>query len=437
MVKKLFNSSSTISTESIIPQTNKELFTDLVNTITKIRDRPLKSNDRLPEITKTILKHTNLYIDVIIGKDMEVNIAIPMIPNASPFTRALESNYEINTNALSKVFEKKKKASVNPTTCKVDGFFKLLKCQIFIGKDIITPGEFVPDNCFPFRLLDEEIAGLILHEVGHAFIYCYYLDKIYTTNQVLCSAFKICDGNYNASEKKYYLSLATDALKVNITSDRLPVDSPDMTTAVIAAAPLHRNSELNSDEYDLTSYEQMADQFATRCGGGLFVGSALVKLERIHSNGMIANNKEINDSLAQSRLLTLCFSAVNKISTEIGKGMAFVSLLSKNLKSVDSKLMYDDLITRIKRIKEDLIQQLKLKTKLPDYYISDLLFQIKELDLMIKELEKKESLFRKVMNIIIHNGLFNPRDAQFKIQRQLEELSANDLHYYAALFKNM
>lgn len=444
------------SVESINFQDNS-FFTDLTKLIGNIRNK--KAN--ISDIDKLVKKRLGFTIKTqIYDTDVSLNVGtwVPTLSETSPLYRHYQNflekvyfakQYEESIETLKNIQDRgnltgaftlkdKTKTVIDLTNAKIHGFLSDASVsELIIDKPVMYLTKF---------LTNEELAAVILHELGHTFTYFEYIDRNYTTNQVLFTAFKTYTLAQDERQKEYCLSLTADKLDIVIDSKELSKSDANVAlTTIVMSLKNKRNSELGSDEYDYTASEQLADQFAVRFGTGQHLATALNKLFERGENFFTTERRPFVQDFTRISLITVSsgltylaclFVKTSTIASFLVPWLFFGTIIicASTLLIGKFSRNYDNDLVRFKRIKEDMISHLKLPN-ISDNVKKSILEQIKKVDSIIATYSKNKGVFRyiyEIMNFTDDKYSVSNRNAQMKLQRKLEEFSSNDLFVHAA-----
>lgn len=341
-----------------------------------------------------------------------------------------------------------KKGTVDTKTCKVTGIFSEYTNPIYINIKVLTQ----------LKLNAAEITAVFLHELGHAFSSFEYSNRLNRTNQVLADLLQKTTNKKEMS--KDYLFKELKILNPKTTNEELDKifsgDNIILGTTTFNFMKEMIESQLPSDYYNANSFETLADNFAARWGYGKELVTSLEKFqdksifnpEQSRFGQAIASVSTVIliigccyfflQLVGASIVLTLGAVAAATASAAL---LAFYSILVTCLvglivgvyilshSSTFVPMTYDDLKYRYQRIRNQLIEMLK-DTDLPKKQTTEVIDQVKVLD----EIVAKTNNYKNLVTIIL--DFFTPGDKEvkddMKMQRLLEELSANDLYLKAA-----
>lgn len=282
-----------------------------------------------------------------------------------------------------------------------------------------------------------EITAIILHELGHLFGCFEYATRTITTNQAISIVSKALMEQTQATEYEIVLEQVSQLIgkdKNSLKEFQEIKDARIVSTLIIDRCREQAKSELNTSFYDYSTFEYIADQFATRHGYGKHL---IHGLEKISKGFMSLDHSDISH----------IFATITTITTTIVSGLLVVGgVMSANVGAIfiggilligqflgasylNGNFTYDTLKVRYKRIREQEIQYLKLghvegKNK---QEVIDSLDQMKEL---IDKMVIYQPIYQRLINFISKKN----RDAKaaYDLQRDLEELASNELFVKAA-----
>lgn len=306
--------------------------------------------------------------------------------------------------------------------------------------------EYQHDVCINFHFLKgkgltpQEVTAVFIHELGHAFTYCYYSDRLNTTNQVLADLTRHALSSDQGSSIEYVYStlkkITPEVKKEEV--DRL-LNGPKAVASVTWFKLFKESVEtlMVNSFYDQTSSEERADQFVARFGRGkeLVLGLDKFYTWSPYKSKIFFFYIQYKDI----RFLINVFLALSRLLSNFTPGafwfkvffsFALSILLSLFLQRSSRKDMtYDDLKTRYLRVRNDIINQLKLK-EISEEHTREFLNSIYEIDRVLKE-----TFDLRKLSIVVADFIFLDARATQKAytnQRLLEELSSNELFIHSA-----
>jgi Asp-tRNA(Asn)/Glu-tRNA(Gln) amidotransferase C subunit len=302
---------------------------------------------------------------------------------------------------------------------------------------LVNPIRCVKD----FKLSGDMLAAIIMHEVGHAFTHIEYSHRMVRTTSVLMDtlndSLNVDGENVRGSYKVAYETAFGEKITEDLSDKELTIKLIDKYTRSVLY--------MNDNNHSFTDSEQLADQFATRFELGLELSQALSLIERISKEDYERFKADRrNEQIVLLGIITVYMLVVLGPGGLVAPLLFFImgivigalSELSYFLIYGDREAMattYDDGKRRVKRIKNELVRQLRTldldkestKTKVTE------IEQIVGLVESMPEVEK--SLMEKVAALF--NGM-KDRNNTIKLskltEQMIEDLQENDLHVASA-----
>ena len=332
--------------------------------------------------------------------------------------------YTKDANKVIKKLEDNEKTFVDLKNGKVGGAFSVVPSQIYMGfrqlKDM--------------KLTAREVAAVFMHEVGHAFVAYELAFNTIQTNQILLALHKSLVAN---DQKLFEYSLKLTEKKLGPNSGvynelKEETDTAVVTTVVMAKIQEKRVSELGTAAYDKTTYEALADNFATRMGLGRELVTSLEKIHRLYGSPEYSGETRFIYNMIQITVATysmLLGAVLGSVLLMIAGAPLFFLITWAVSDGAEYQNVYDKLKIRYKRVREQLISRLKVKSLAPEL-VKNILEDLKVLDKIIEQTGEFSSILNVVGNIIYpSNWVLSSRK---NAQRLLEELASNDLFIKAA-----
>lgn len=309
---------------------------------------------------------------------------------------------------------------------KASGSFSEVICPMFI--------DFVSLFNNKKGWTDRQIVAVMLHEIGHVWTQLETSMKLTRVNQIIANLTKAIR---NGQQDKKKIVLKELGAELNLTEKEID-DLDNTNTSSILSFKLFQktlsyiDSEVKVDFNNNISSEQLADNFAVRFGYGKDLATALTFNE---IDSFPYKNFEI--------LLGNIYEIVGLI-TGIIVGLAIPYILAYTLFYALLTVLvhrygafpptYDDLDTRISKIRQQLIEMIKNKNLSKER----IEVAIQELDLL-KEMVKKTKLnmhWVTKLSIYLLPGSRKKFD-EVELQKTLEDLTHNELFITAAKYKNL
>lgn len=323
-----------------------------------------------------------------------------------------------------------KKGTVNLEEARVGGIFSEYVHPLYLNIYQLVQS---------FKMTPSMLTGILLHELGHAFYACYYSDRTDENNQVLASIARHLmnrekgDIEYVYREvSKFYKDVTKEDADKIVNGPRIVAGAVWFKIAVGSVKSLY-----GEKTYNQTAFEQRADNFASRFGYGKALTLALDNLpvEIFARSTSAAVFIALYNSLAFIATFMLAASMffVGAIGHAIVLGCMWIVFLNLSREDVRDHT-YDNLSVRYKRIRHDIIDQLK-NPDLPNSKVRELIDMISVSDAAISGVKNYKSLPEVLANFVFSGS----RNASQAINQQqlIEALSNNDLFVKAAEIKTL
>ena len=419
---------------TVIRRSGSEKYSQLgsacLNAITAYRKsnefNNLKKETELKILSDIIKKHTGMNVKLYLDPTVSQNAAVQMpFLNGNHVFRYdwlrdwwLKELEETAVKDIAKDSSKSKLGWVDRKNQKVHGYFTEVEVPMWLGYDAIVNVKGGWDAT------PEEIAAVLLHEVGHAFSFFIAMDYTVRTNSALYAVHQELLDCTSQSAKVKLLSSASRDLNVEIddVEGLARTNDKDMVSTVILSGIMKNiRNELGADIYDMRDCEAMADNFASKQGFGVDLVTGLDKFP-VYKADKYCRSRQMLSLLLQI-ILNLTFTALTC-------GMwLFVVFSINNLTKI-----YDDPVERYTRIRQEMIGNLKNRD-IPTSVKNRTLDDIEVIDGIISKYTNKPEL------LVFMAEFFLPKGRQNKSARQLnqlfEKLSNNDLYIAAAKFERL
>ncbi len=411
-------------------------------TITRIRRDPgngkyvreLESGaGKLDEISAIVKKYTNI--------DARVKIDPSLNPNAYVYPPEVDKNHPLISewtreylsygsgikaiNAARKPLESR----IDLQGSKVYGHYANIPITM-----AVTLGLVLDD-----KITEDELAAILLHEVGHVFSYFEMIGYTYKTCSILATTTNAFFSSTTISEKRVVL----DTFNKGKTYNPLNVDEvskiKDKTvfeTIVLKNMMEERASDMNASTYNKRTFEQLADDFASRQGAGRALATGLYKINKQYFS---SNSSTLACIFGWMMELIGLATIVILMVSPIGAGAALIKpILGLVLVIIffgadPNQKIYDDLSDRIANIRRQSVEVIKSK------YTSDI--SKMEAENTIKALTELENrtnnapgIVQAIWSFLIPSRVTDRRDIEE--YKRLEELAANSLYVTAYRLRN-
>lgn len=429
------------SLEAIDFQRDSKFIAEMAMQVTSAQKDPSKSTlNKVSQALHAIAKkYTGMHFNFHFAKMGGINAFVlpPQAESANPmssdevFKTVRRYNRPVSEQELFK-------GTVDITTGKVSGIYTQIPVEVFTAVEFFkgrAATDFEP----------EQIAAVILHEIGHGFTYLRYLGKLALSNVVVAEITrrqhegegdKVMQEVVRVAEQKTGWRLR-DLGEINNRRD------PLVTQQVVMAAMVESiRSELGTKFYDRRAFEFSADQFVARHGGQQYIVQALDTMYRQYPEyireyrGRTGNIAASLMGYVEATFMSAMTAAGAYLLFAGPVGMGAVGLLSLVMggfsvigilfAGVDDGI-YDPIEHRFKAMRRELIASAKY-TDLPVATRKQIVKQMEEIDAILREVEENgKGYFHPDVLTQYVIGVFTGRPAEQKFQRTLEELVNNRL----------
>lgn len=325
---------------------------------------------------------------------------------------------------LLKTFDEKK-GTVNLQKATVSGIFSEYDHPFYVNFNSLIRD---------YNLNATEITGVVLHELGHAFYACYYADRSDRTNQVLASVARHLISNENGDIEYVYKELSSvspsvskDAVDKMLNGPRVVAGATWFKTVI----GIVRSQTLN-DKYNDSSFEERADNFASRFGYGKSLVLGLDKLSA-YSPEKSGSVLILAQLIATTMTVILAVMVFSLLAANAG-GLALVAIFynfifySANREDAQD-YTYDKLKQRYLRVRMDAVDQLK-NTKLHKDKVKGIIDSIYIIDDIIKSTKDVKTLPNYIANFIFSGA--RKTETSISDQQLMEALASNDIFLKSA-----
>lgn len=302
---------------------------------------------------------------------------------------------------------------------KAFGFFADLESSIFIGSGL-----------FSMRYTDGETAAILCHEIGHYRGALKNLKFAFSSNHIISQA---VNAYMNAGTRDERIRLVMDfegavGTVVNNKEELVDHKNKEMVTTVLVGSMKENGcSELNTPNLDYSQCEQEADHFATACGAGSDLSTALSKVNGYFDPSRVPRPLYYSMDLAKTIIKTSAFLAGGPIT------MA-VMLVYVGMSPAPVARHYDKSGERIARIRKALTVESKSArlNKEEARHLVDQIETIKEVEALYKD---KTPIFEMLWVNVTPWGRRDKK--QTNMVKTYENLVANELHSAALKLRSI
>lgn len=367
---------------------------------------------RLNEIAN---KFTGMNVTIQVERGYGAYMYMPPLDNSHPF----QNNYLVTSPIYGSGGDIVLKGKGDPIAeidykqAKVGGVYSQIPVNIFIGTEF-----------FGSKFTMEEVAAIILHELGHAYTYFYYLGRMYFANFLIASYAQEIVGTRDVDRRKILLKGAERRLGIEIYNPNALVEQPSldknkMETLFINAHRYTLANTTGTDIYDFRSCEQLADYFATMHGAGPHLISGLNKFYEM---------------VGHDALLPFPIYLIGEFFKLILAPITLPSALLTIMVTNPSIKRYDDPAARAKYIELQMRGALKDR-KMPAEMRKSLLESIEAAGKESSRLVDHKGLDHLLWTVISPSYSRGVRQEQS--QKVLEGILFNDLYQKAAVFDSL
>lgn len=399
-----------ITYESIKRQSD-DFFNELTQHIKRFRAKGDLTTEGIKKshIMQVIKQYTGLSIILYIDRGLNAAVYPPYITPNHVFVRG--------SSAASKILDVTKttlSGTIDVENAKVSGSFTTITSELLLGIEILKPGTFT----------DDEVAAIILHELGHVFTCWQFMSTMAYGALVIQQTINNVFLSDNYQTKTIVIKAAEEVLGLEPDTEiESLIDTSRENIEIILNTRFIRQlrSRSKSMFYDVRNCEQLADTFAVRHGAGTALARAHHKLNQMA--GVYGRQNVFAHVLSQTTSLLKAIKPFARVS------------LSDILYTLAQPNRYDDPKDRLAFIKFQLIDDLKHIPAGNKTLRSDMLASISELDTMLKNINVKRSIFELIDKSFTRSGrAISNQEADIK---KLEGMLYNDLFLQSAKLKNL
>jgi len=317
-------------------------------------------------------------------------------------------------------------SEINLATARISGGFTKIPAAIELSIPMLRT-----------KIGDGPMAALVLHEVGHFFTYCEFVQTVCTFNaglQIVTS-----DLFLKASDKQREVFI--QQFLPNSENDEMfeqALTNPDAKArAFVFTREIlpNRSSVLGNRHYDDASCEAAADQFASRFG----FGRDLIEWHYDDHTRALSTVGRIRFNMAAvGYIASVAVVAALPLFAAPLAGLAFYSAMTDGYGRIIGESSrpygYDTIIVRYKRIREQIVASLK-EGDLDKESAQKAIADCEEIEKITKKVWDQENFSDKIANFIFKKNRDEKRSVAY--QRLFEELSNSDLFIKATQLKHL
>ena len=407
------------------------LFNELSNAIEGLMQLTVVDQNDINQsrLAKVVKKYTGMEVNFnIIDNTYDAFCYLPEIDKNHPFWHqrnvllcSMTKNY---TTTKPEVV-----GSVNLKNGTVDGVFASFPVKIYFGT-LFLRGLNGEASIFTA----DEVAAILIHEIGHAFTTFEYVGKTVMTGLIITSAVKATAEIPDSQERNKVLVKACENVNLNLSQDQIGAiikqHGENSDVVLLTEYVKNLNTLTKTNYYDARNCEQLADQFAVQHGAADALGRALERIYKMSYN----INYRGNAMYMLLEVMKISFTMLwgGAMAASLGGIGVFLVIVLLLLQSTEVKI-YDDPKDRLIFLKRQLIDDLKVlnhQDKKNAVLIARLVDHIESLEMRIEEVKDRKSFAQAIWENVTPWG--RNREQQEKKQKQLEEALNNDLFVKAA-----
>lgn len=390
--------------------------------------------DRL-NLTGIVEKRTGMRVAFLVNDEHTINCVPPLLDANNPFFRLLKSSELIDSrkNALERNQRALRMAQdvrgwVDLKSAKVGGVFSTLNNRIYLGTELLVDHQFT----------SEEVAAMVLHELGHLFSYFETLGYTTAVNMVINTAVEALREVSNDTQRYQLISQAASAFHVKPDAEVFEEKNDDTVKVLllktIEQAQQDRVAQLAAGRerrYNYRSIEFMADQYAARMGAAMPLASARHKMAKL-SVVDYGRSRAGFIAFQAARMALLAAAFVVPTSVVVGPLVLFSCTFLLACQAVDEDGR-DDPSESLGRVSRDLVQVLK-NPKLDPKLRKELLADLDALSSLREEVQEHHGIIRYIYRNVLPTGR---RQAKVReIQKSIEDLVNNNLFVHASRLRS-
>lgn len=411
---------------------NGTFFKELTHAIEVLIDgRGSRESIKESKFNEIVFAHTGILTALVVERSLyaDASVSVPILDHNHPLINQWRREFFTDNKGIRGIREARSalKGEIDLRAGKVSGIFSTLEARVYISTTLLASADY---------LTAAEMAAFMIHELGHVFTHFEFLAESVTTNQFLSSISSAVLTETDHSKRVVLIGRAEKELGITVPSKEELANATDgkiIQTVLITTKIQQARSALGSSVYDSTSWEYLADQFTARHGAGRELVTGLDKLNRYTGNPSYKTAVE-RALITVYRTIGLIF-LTGVTATYVGPLAVMLPILSIWATTFsDSAPTYDDIEFRFKRVRGQLVENLKDRTIDP-LHREKLLDDIRTLDTILVDIKDR----RDFLDVIWDNLLPGRRKArnQLVLQHDLEKLAANSLFVHSADLKKL
>lgn len=414
-----------LSLESMAYQSSK-LFAELTESIEFLRADGQYTTKEILEsgIQERLRTRTKMQINFIINAKTGYGayMHMPLMDKNHPFINEAFREWNTSREGIAWLNGMKQKASLDFEKGEVGGLFMDIPVDITLGLSLIGDRRFSA----------EEIASIILHELGHAWTYFVHLGTTVISGLHAGMLAREVMGVSSTEERVKLISQSERALGIEIPNKeelaRLNAKQlgNGVQMVVITSVAEKQRSETGHRVYEMRACEQIADEYAVKYGAGRSLVTALEKLYRIYGQTSSFRSAPLHILIEAAKAIGFLFLVFFG-----GPATGFL-LMTRILLTNPLESSYDKPEARALLIKQRIIGQLKDR-ELPAEKVHQLKADVEVIDGVLAGMRDKSTLVELFWSNYMTEGSSAAKGIAFN--KRLEELLYNDLFTEASSFR--
>lgn len=311
--------------------------------------------------------------------------------------------------------------------CKVGGVFEKMAFEVFV-----TRGAFL--GLGPKPLKPAEVSAIIIHELGHVFVYFMTLAQTFRTAFFLQGFVRDYLALSEKEQRYTLLKEVEDKYKIKFNSKDAIIESQNQTviaTMVLAEVADSNRSQFGTTLYDMRTWETLSDQFASRQGAAADLSTALGKIYHQYDPSVYRGTFSFYLIEAIKTIFLILIIGQSVMSLDLLRLLICFGILSCS----PHEREYDKPVERVTKLKIDLIAQLKSCDSKDSAKALALVKDIDTVDDVLSTMKDRNSFFEIFWLVISPNTR-----RQVKMGKEIQELEKlvnNDLFVSANKLKHL
>lgn len=419
---------SLYSLEAINLNLKSRLGIEIENEVKELRSSTSISKMQVERgnFAKIIKRNTGLSVRMVFSHHDYPSMRIPDLHKNNVVVDRVRSWWQSNADSKT-MFEEKKvvEGTVNFRDHTVSGDFSKVVSELHIGQKVLWKS-----SSFSVK----ETTAMILHEIGHMFVYFEMIGRTTRTQYVLAEATKRLLDAPTVEERIVLLDEIENVYTADFADkQKLANAKPDETiyrSSIIGLDAIDAEHELGVNTYHAKAFEQLADQFVSRLGYGKPLATGLDRSERSHGYiGYMNSPTRILLYISKFSIFTLAHVGLITLGP-LGWLTAF-ALDTSFIGHDSTRNSYDKPRMRLTKIKQDLISSLKDKNIDKETRMS-LLSDIESIETLEDGVKEHVGAQEWVHTTLTPWG--RKAKSMNKIQEDLESMVNNDLFAASSAF---